>query len=172
MAGIGVHDERNRCSASVGIAVHHGPESAFIMGRNAHTGAGLAILDFPLMFGAIVPDNWNAGIANHFAHRPGAIVVAAIAIATSVFVWRHHRNQVNLARVSLLIVAFIVFQVTLGALTVLGRRQPWINSLHVVGGAVVLTTSLVITLWSWRCRIADRGLRIANWAPDDETSGL
>jgi hypothetical protein len=33
--------------------------------------------------------------------------------------------------------------------------------LHVVGGAVVLTTSLVITLWSWRCRIAGRGVQIA-----------
>jgi len=128
------------------------------MGRNAHTGVGLAILDFLLMFGGIVPDHWNAGIAIHFAHRLGAIVVAAIAIATSVFVWRHHRNQVNLARASLLIVAFIVSQVTLGALTVLGRRQAWINSVHVVGGAVVLTTSLFITLWSWRCRIAGRGV--------------
>jgi heme A synthase len=41
-----------------------------------------------------------------------------------------------------------VLQVTLGALTVLSGRQPWINNLHVVGGAVVLTTSLVITVWS------------------------
>jgi heme A synthase len=63
---------------------------------------------------------------------------------------------VDLAPASLLIITFIVFQVTLGALTVLSRRQPWINSLHVLGGAVVLTTSLVITLWSWRCRIAHR----------------
>jgi heme a synthase len=121
-----------------------------------HTGAGLAIPDFPRMFGGIMPDHWNAGIAIHFAHRVGAIVVAAMAIATSVYVWRHHRDRVDLAPASLLIITFIVFQVTLGALTVLSRRQPWINSLHVLGGAVVLTTSLVITLWSWRCRIAHR----------------
>jgi cytochrome c oxidase assembly protein subunit 15 len=120
-----------------------------------HTGAGLAIPDFPLMFGRIVPDHWNAGIAIHFAHRVGAIVVAAMAIATSVYVWRRHRDRVPLAQASLCISIVIVFQLTLGALTVLSRRQPWINSLHVVGGAVVLTTSLVITLWSWRCRIRD-----------------
>jgi hypothetical protein len=36
------------------------------------------------------------------------------------------------------LIPFIVFQVTLGALTVLGRRRPWINSRHVVGGTVVL----------------------------------
>ena len=47
-------------------------------------------------------------------------------------------------------------QVTLGALTVLSRRDVWINSLHVVCGALVLTTSLVITLRSWRVQFADR----------------
>jgi hypothetical protein len=35
MSGIGVHDDRNRCSASVGIGVHVRPEWAFMMGRNA-----------------------------------------------------------------------------------------------------------------------------------------
>jgi hypothetical protein len=36
MAGIGVHDGRNPCSASVGIGVHVRPERAFRMGRNTH----------------------------------------------------------------------------------------------------------------------------------------
>jgi cytochrome c oxidase assembly protein subunit 15 len=130
-----------------------------------HTGAGLAIPDFPLMFGGIVPDHWDAGIAIHFTHRLGAVVVSAMATATAVYVWRHHRDAVGLARGSQLLIIFVVCQVTLGALTVLSSRQPWINSLHVVGGAVVLTTSLVITLWSWRYRIADRGVRFANRAP-------
>src|SRR6185503_2121529 len=39
-------------------------------------------------------------------------------------------------------------------LTVLTRRDMWINSFHVVCGALVLTTSLVITLRSWRARFA------------------
>ena len=42
----------------------------------------------------------------------------------------------------------------LGAFTVLSRRDIWINSLHVVCGALVLTTSLVITLRSWRVKFA------------------
>jgi hypothetical protein len=33
MAGIGVHDDRNRCSPSVGIGVHLRPEWVFMMGR-------------------------------------------------------------------------------------------------------------------------------------------
>src|SRR5215831_17292047 len=39
-----------------------------------HTGAGLAIPDFPLVFGGLVPPRWDARIAIHFAHRVGALV--------------------------------------------------------------------------------------------------
>jgi heme a synthase len=129
-----------------------------------HTGAGLAIPDFPLMFGHLIPDHWDSGIVVHFTHRVGALAVAAMALWTSTTVWRRHSDHVDLAHPSLLVLIAIVIQTTLGALTVLSRRQPWINSLHVVGGALVLTTSLVITLRAWRSRfrIADRGLRIGN----------
>jgi cytochrome c oxidase assembly protein subunit 15 len=120
-----------------------------------HTGAGLAIPDFPLMFGRLIPDHWNGGITLHFAHRIGALVVTAIALVTSITIWRRHGDHVDLAHPSLLILIAIVIQGTLGALTVLSRRQPWINSLHVVGGALVLTTSLVITLRTWRAHFAD-----------------
>jgi cytochrome c oxidase assembly protein subunit 15 len=124
-----------------------------------HTGAGLAIPDFPLMFGRLWPDHWNAGIAIHFAHRVGAVVVAAMALRTAVYIWRHHTDRSELASPALLMMIFIVIQITLGALTIITARQPLINSLHVVGGALVLTTSLVITLRSWKVQIADSGLR-------------
>ena len=61
------------------------------------------------------------------------------------------------ARLSLpaaLLVALVAVQVTLGAMTILTRRNEWINSLHVVCGALVLATSLVLTLRSWRVRFA------------------
>lgn len=44
---------------------------------------------------------------------------------------------------------------TLGGLTVWSQREVWINSLHVVCGALVLTTSLVLTLRAWRVRFAN-----------------
>src|SRR6188768_3323599 len=56
-----------------------------------HTGAGLAIPDFPLMFGHVVPDHWDAKIAIHFAHRCGALLVALAVLATSGHIWYHHR---------------------------------------------------------------------------------
>ena len=37
-----------------------------------HTGAGLAIPDFPLSFGQLIPTHWDSKIAIHFAHRVGA----------------------------------------------------------------------------------------------------
>jgi len=127
-----------------------------------HTGAGLAIPDFPLMFGHIIPDHWDAGIAIHFAHRVGAAVVSLMVIATVGHIWYHHADRTELAHPALLIVLFVIIQVTLGALTVLTRRQPWINSFHVVGGALVLTTSLVITLRSWRVRFDRTGSAVAH----------
>ena len=46
----------------------------------------------------------------------------------------------------------VVVQVTLGAFVVVSQRQPWVNSVHVVVGAMVLTTSLVIALRAWQVR--------------------
>jgi cytochrome c oxidase assembly protein subunit 15 len=120
-----------------------------------HTGAGLAIPDFPWMFGHLVPDHWSGAIALHFAHRVGALIVACTVIGTSIYVWMRHQDRPELARPATLLIFLVVIQVTLGALTVISRRDVLINSLHVVVGALVLTTSLVLTLRSWRVRFAD-----------------
>jgi len=125
-----------------------------------HTGAGLAIPDFPWMFGHVVPDHWNGRIAVHFTHRAGALIVTLGIGILSAYVWSHHRGRRELAQPAALIVALVVIQVTLGALTVLTRRDIWINSLHVVCGALVLTTSLVLTLRSWRARFARAEVRL------------
>lgn len=119
-----------------------------------HTGAGLAIPDFPLMFGHIIPDHWSGPIAIHFAHRLGALVVTAAIVGVFVYVRSHHRNRPELTRPAALLLALVGAQITLGALTVLSQRNPWINSFHVVVGALVLTTSLVATLRSWRAQFA------------------
>ena len=133
-----------------------------------HTGAGLAIPDFPLMFGHLVPDHWSAAIAIHFTHRVGALLVTLCLIALFVHVRAHYRDRRELMRPALLIVALVAVQVTLGALTVLSRRDPWINSFHVVCGALVLTTSLVITLRSWRGSFAAAAVRLK---PDTTEAG-
>src|SRR6185436_10816968 len=115
-----------------------------------HSGAGLAIPDFPLMFGGVFPDRWDAGIAVHFAHRVGALIVTTAVAATVLHIWWHHRMNKTLTRPALLITGLVLLQITLGASTVLSGLNVAINSAHVVCGALVLTTSLVITLRSWR----------------------
>ena len=134
-----------------------------------HTGAGLAIPDFPLMFGHLLPDHWSGAIVIHFAHRLGALVVAAAVACVFVYVRSHHRSRPELTRPATLILALVAVQATLGAMTVLSQRNPWINSVHVVGGALVLTTSLVITLRSWRASFSGVTVRLK---PDTTEAGV
>jgi heme a synthase len=120
-----------------------------------HTGAGLAIPDFPLAFGHIIPTHWDPKIAIHFAHRVGAAAITVLIAATSGHVLYHHRRSRGLVRPAILLLVLIALQITLGALTVLRQKQFIINSLHVVNGALVLVTSLVLTLRANRHRFAE-----------------
>jgi cytochrome c oxidase assembly protein subunit 15 len=115
-----------------------------------HTGAGLAIPDFPWAFGRLVPPVWSAPIAVHYAHRLGALCVATLALALIGHVSYHYRSRPELSRPSMLLALLVVLQISLGALTVLTRKHYVINSLHVVAGALVLGTSLVLTLRAFR----------------------
>ena len=119
-----------------------------------HSEAGLAIPDFPFMFGGLLPDHWDSKIAIHFAHRVGALVVAASMLATCARVWFRHGTERTLTRPAQLLAVLVAVQVALGGMTVLSGRAVWINSLHVVCGALVLATSLVLTLRSWRVKFA------------------
>ena len=120
-----------------------------------HIEAGLAIPDFPFAFGHVVPPFWNAGIAVHFAHRVGAILVTTAILATAAHVWFHHRGRRELVRPAMLLVLFVLTQVSLGAFVIWSGLQPVVNTAHVVNGALVLATSLVLTLRSYRCRFSE-----------------
>jgi cytochrome c oxidase assembly protein subunit 15 len=147
-----IDDERLRRLATATTAVVF---SQILIGATMrHIGAGLAIPDFPLMFGHLIPDHWSAKIAVHFAHRVGALVVVASVVTTTAYIWTRHTDTADLAQPALVSMILLVLQMTLGALTVITRRDVWINSVHVVVGALVLATSLVITLRSWRVRFA------------------
>jgi len=117
-----------------------------------HTGAGLAIPDFPLAFGSLVPPHWDARIAVHFAHRVGAAVVAVMIVATTARVFAQERMRGELVRPSILLLALLCAQITLGALVVLSGKHFVINSVHVATGAAILGTSVVLTLRAHRAR--------------------
>ncbi len=115
-----------------------------------HNGAGLAIPDFPLAFGRLIPPVWNAQVGIHFAHRVGALCVSIAILATAGHVFYHHGRRFELSRPAFFLVLLLLVQVTLGAYVIWSGKNPLINTTHVVNGALVLGTSLMLTLRSYR----------------------
>ena len=146
----------DRILQKVAIATTAAIYAQIIIGATMrHTDAGLAIPDFPLVFGGLVPPVWNFAIAIHYAHRVGALVVSLLIVATTAHVFYHHGRHAVLRRPSIALLCLLAAQITLGALTVLGGKPYVINSLHVVTGALVLATSLILTLRVHRPRFGE-----------------
>jgi cytochrome c oxidase assembly protein subunit 15 len=120
-----------------------------------HSEAGLAIPDFPLVFGGLMPPEWTSKIAIHYAHRVGALLVTLAIAATSGYALYHHRARPELARPALLLIVLVMTQVMLGAFVIWSQKDVTINTAHVITGALTLATSLVLTLRSFRVRFAD-----------------
>ncbi len=131
-----------------------------------HTASGLAIPDFPTMGGLWFPtfsstmvENINAVLFDldidpvskgqviiHFMHRLGAVIVTGII---GYFYFKHGSaiNEGQLGRSTLLsIIAILMIQFSLGALTVLTVRAPYIASFHVVTGAALLGLCTLLLL--------------------------
>lgn len=111
-----------------------------------HTGAGLAIPDFPLAFWSLIPPVWSPAIAIHFAHRVGAFVVTAVVVAATGHVLAHHGGRAELTRPAILLAGLVATQLALGAWTVLSAKQVAVNTAHVATGGLLLVTAVVLAL--------------------------
>lgn len=111
-----------------------------------HMHAGLAIPDFPLAFGRLVPPMFSVPIAINFAHRCGAVVVTAIVLWTVARTLRLYRDEPALRRPALGLLVLLAVQIGLGAATVLSRRAIIPTTAHVAVGAAVLATCLALAL--------------------------
>ncbi|HEY2946182.1 MAG TPA: COX15/CtaA family protein, partial [Vicinamibacteria bacterium] len=101
-----------------------------------HIGAGLAIPDFPLAFGHLVPPAASVPVAVHFAHRVGALfVLGAVAL-----LWRRARRagDARFVRLASALLGLVLFQIALGAATVLTTKAVTPTTLHVATGAAIL----------------------------------
>ncbi len=130
-----------------------------------HTQSGMAIPDFPLSFGKIIPPfgnlpyNPNAPfqisyaelqfkVAIHFAHRVWAFVVAGVGIYASILAIRTSVKLFrNLAKVW---ISLIVLQILLGAFVVWTKLAVVVTVLHVAVGATILGMTLILSVLGWK----------------------
>ena len=115
-----------------------------------HMEAGLVIPDFPLAFGGLIPPHFTPQIAIHFAHRVWAVVTAAFVVTASVSALRTAGKRADIAVPAILMLVLVAAQITLGGFIIWTQRHPHVTSAHVVTGAILLATSLILTARSWR----------------------
>jgi heme a synthase len=135
-----------------------------------HQHRDLAILDFPTANGAWIPDTGSAALAKinawrdarglsdvdsfqiwlQMAHRFLALLIAAAVIAFASRVWRDGRHVPALKQLSMLWVAFLFLQLTLGAWTIWSNKAADIATAHVAVGAIMLSFGVGISAICWR----------------------
>ena len=120
-----------------------------------HTGAGLAIPDFPLVFGGLIPPVWTFPVAVHYAHRVGAVLTTLVVMATVGRLLTRHRSRRDLVWPGGLLILLVAVQIGLGGWTVLSGRAPVVNTAHVATGAAVLGAALLLGLRVNRHRFPD-----------------
>jgi cytochrome c oxidase assembly protein subunit 15 len=113
-----------------------------------HTKSGLAIPDFPLSLGRAVPPLSSFPVAIAFAHRIGALCVAAAVLLVVREVFRSTRP--GLRKGALFLAGLVGAQIALGALTVLSGKDVVITTAHVATGALLLGATLAVGLFSMR----------------------
>lgn len=124
-----------------------------------HDKAGLAIPDFPLAFGRVIPPIASFAVGIHFAHRLWALAVTALVGACLVAALRSRRS--GLVRLGAALAAVVVVQIGLGAATVLTKKAVPIATAHVATGALLLGGALAFALAARRHPAPDQGSRAA-----------
>ncbi len=142
-----------------------------------HTQSGLAVPDFPLAYGQLIPSltpeklaEYNdllirtdirlhadgpitAGqISIHVLHRYWAVVVASFLIISSMKLWRLGRISPVYKVLGLLVLVILVTQATLGAYVVLTRKSELIATAHQSLGAFLLMLTVISALCVARIR--------------------
>jgi len=120
-----------------------------------HTGAGLVIPDFPLAFGRLWPSGVSGLVAYQMLHRVGAAVVVVCVAWTVAVTLRRHGGVRALRRPALALALLLAWQIYLGAAVIWTRRAVVPTTTHVLSGALVLVTSLVLALRAGRLLAPD-----------------
>jgi cytochrome c oxidase assembly protein subunit 15 len=135
-----------------------------------HSDAGLAIPDFPLSYGRLLPPPGAEGLAwineqrtqsydlppveasqvwIHFAHRAGALLAGFTVIACGVHILRAHPSDQRLREPALVMMLLVLVQFLLGALTVWTGKGVQIATAHVATGALLFGSCVVLAARSF-----------------------
>jgi len=116
-----------------------------------HLGGGLAIPDFPLSFGQVFPPEWSSLVALNFLHtRVGAFLVLALVSWTAYRTCRAHVTEPGLFLPAALAGFLVWLQCLLGLSILLTHKSVVPTSVHLVVGACLLASMVVLTLNGFR----------------------
>ncbi|MGZ6970757.1 MAG: COX15/CtaA family protein [Thermoanaerobaculia bacterium] len=114
-----------------------------------HTGAGLAIPDFPTLFGGLLPsaaDLARRGVPIHLAHRLGAAVVLVLVLAAARALGRASAESPVFAGFAATWTGLVMIQILLGALSIWSGKTPSLTAAHLAGGALCWVTGVLATV--------------------------
>lgn len=113
-----------------------------------HLGAGLAIPSFPLTAeGGVMPKVHNVFVDLNFTHtRFGALVVTGMVVWLGARTFRLAAMEGRLTNPAFLLLSLVAAQVILGMLVIWHLRPPVLTTLHVVNGAAVLATTVLLAV--------------------------
>ena len=116
-----------------------------------HSGAGLAIPDFPLSFRGIIPSDFSPLVLLQFSHtRIGAGLVLILVNATSYRFCKNFPEEKGLFWPAAAAGLFVWLQCFLGILIILTQKAIVPTSFHVLMGAATLASMLILTLKSYQ----------------------
>ena len=120
-----------------------------------HTGAGLAIPDFPLAFGRLLPeagDFSRPGVPIHFAHRVGAVVASVLVVLAIRASLRLRARVPTVGTLAELWAAALALQITLGTFSIWTKKAVPVTAAHLAVGGLVWVLGVLLALALGRAR--------------------
>ena len=132
-----------------------------------HTGAGLAIPDFPTFFESWLPslsDLSRPGVPIHLAHRLGAVVVVLLVFRAAGSLSKISPSRPLFGIAASAWAGLVVIQLLLGALSIWSRKAPSLTTAHLATGALCWVTGVLALVCLGACRNPGNALSSARRA--------
>jgi cytochrome c oxidase assembly protein subunit 15 len=119
----------------------------FIGGYVSASGLGLSCPDWPLCPSGLLP---NDEYLLEWTHRFIAATTGLLVIATTIGVWLNKNSDKKIKLTSSLASAFVVTQITLGALVIDLKLHALLVAIHLGIGILLFAMTLLTTIFAFR----------------------